>query len=272
MGTVERDTRKLFRKKGTCSQTYFHIFDREFGHIDEVRERASDPLAGGIMQCGHQCGLLMGSALAVGAESFRRQKDPGKATALAIHATRSVRASFQRSAGSVNCREITDTDFSKKLQFARFLVFRARACFSLADVWTDEAVRSAKEALSVDPKDIPEHAISCASELARKMGRSDEEIVTVAGLAGGLGLGGDACGALIAAVWLRSLDWCKENPGKTPYSNPYSKDVLFAFSDAAANKFMCREICGRSFATIEEHTEHMRNGGCEKLIEAISRS
>ena len=66
MAAVKNDTKKIFWKKGTCSQTFYYILNREFGDHNEVHELASDPLVGGIMQLGHQCGLLMGSTLAVG--------------------------------------------------------------------------------------------------------------------------------------------------------------------------------------------------------------
>nr|NQU91272.1 hypothetical protein [Bacteroidota bacterium] len=62
--------KKKFLTVGACSHLLFHILNREFGHPKEDEEYASDPLAGGIMQQGYQCGLLWGSALAVGAEAY----------------------------------------------------------------------------------------------------------------------------------------------------------------------------------------------------------
>ena len=58
MKAKANDTKKLFRKLGSCSRTYFYILNREFGHTKEIEERAADPLAGGLMQTGHQCGML----------------------------------------------------------------------------------------------------------------------------------------------------------------------------------------------------------------------
>jgi putative redox-active protein with C_GCAxxG_C_C motif len=272
MSAVKNDTKKVFWKKGTCSQTFYYILNREFGHQNQVHETASDPLVGGILQLGHQCGLLMGSTLAVGKESFRRYEDLDKATSIAILASRKVRNAFEENAGSVNCREITNTDFSKKMQFAKFMVLKARSCMNLADKWTLDAIRSAKEGLEVDTEDLPKDPLSCASEVAKKMGATDEEIVTVAGFAGGLGLGGDACGALIAAIWLRSIKFTKENPGKPIHSNVYASNTLFTFDDATGSKFRCEDICHRRFENIEEHTDHIRNGGCAKLIEILANS
>ena len=75
MNAVLNDARRVFLKKGTCSQTLFFLLDREFANPKENEERAADPLAGGIMQRGHQCGMLWGASLAVGAESFPRLPD-----------------------------------------------------------------------------------------------------------------------------------------------------------------------------------------------------
>ncbi len=270
MPAVKQDTKKLFRKKGTCSQTFFYILNREFGNNNELQERASDPLAGGIMQLGYQCGLLFGSALAVGKESYRRFEDRDKAIAMAILTSKEVSDAFGKSAGNVNCKEITDTDFSKKIQFAKFLIFKARACFNLADLWTQNAIRSAKEGLSNVPKDLRTKPMSCACEVAKRMGATEEETIIVSGLAGGIGLSGEACGALGAAIWLRSIEWCKENPDKSSYNNPYASNLIFTFDDATGSKFLCREICGQTFDSIDEHTEYIRNGGCSKLIETMA--
>ena len=53
-----QDAKKLFRECGTCSQTFGHLLNRKFGYPKETEERALDPLAGGIMNTGHQCGML----------------------------------------------------------------------------------------------------------------------------------------------------------------------------------------------------------------------
>lgn len=272
MGAYKKDTKKLFLKKGTCSQTFFFIINREFDNNNELQEKASDPLVGGILQLGYQCGLLIGSTLAVGRESHRRINDRGKATALAILTSKSVNDAFSRKAGSPNCRDITETDFSKKIQFAKYMVFKARSCFKLADKWTEYALISARQGLSMDTSDLPEDTISCASEVAKKMGATDEEAMAVAGFAGGLGLSGEACGGLIAAMWMRTMDWCRENPGKSPFSNAYASNTLFTFDDATGSKFLCSEICGKKFNTVEEHTKYIRNGGCSKLIEVLANS
>jgi len=112
MKANKRDTKRVFLKKGACSHTFFYILNREFGHLKENEECASDPLAGGIMQQGYQCGMLWGSALAVGAESFRQHENQGKAIAHAITATQHIMESFINMAKSADCHDITNCDFT----------------------------------------------------------------------------------------------------------------------------------------------------------------
>jgi len=112
--TISEDTKKIFRKCGACSHTYFTLLNREFGYPKEAEERASDTLAGGLMN-GQQCGMLWGATLAVGAESFRRQPERAQAIAAAITTTQALMDSFSERAKSVNWPEIVGVDFADKL-------------------------------------------------------------------------------------------------------------------------------------------------------------
>ncbi|MCD4654897.1 C-GCAxxG-C-C family protein, partial [bacterium] len=154
---VKLNPRKVFWKCGACSHAMFHLLNYEFENLKNNEERASDMLAGGIVQKGYQCGLLWGSALAVGVESFRRYGDKSEATASAITASQHLVESFTKRTKTVNCREITGTDFEKKLDFAIFMVkiimrgFVFSPCFNLIVKWTPEAIQAAKQGLSVNP-------------------------------------------------------------------------------------------------------------------------
>ncbi len=89
-----QDAKVVFSKCGTCSRTFAHLLNRAYGHPKETAEIAMNPLAGGIANQGHQCGMLWGAAMAVGAEAFRRNKDQEKAIALAVTATQHIVESF----------------------------------------------------------------------------------------------------------------------------------------------------------------------------------
>ena len=145
-------------------------------------------------------------------------------------------------------------------------------CFRLAGKWAPNAIKAASEGLSSGQNDLPEKSMSCASEVVRKMGASDEEMVMVAGFAGGYGLSGNACGALSAAVYMNTLARVKEKSYKYSLSDPEFNHILKSFYEITDYKIECSEICGRHFNTISEHTEFIKNGGCNKLLDVLAQS
>ena len=276
MNTIKSETVKLkakrtFLKKGTCSRTFFYLLDREFGFPMDEEEKAIDPLAGGILQQGYQCGMLWGASMAVGAESLRRNKSQGKAIGIAILATQDIMKSFVERTSSIECEEITSCDFQNKKSFAKFMLSgRALGCLKLAGKWAPEALDAAVKGLSREERDIPEHSISCASEVVRKLGGTDAEILMVAGFAGGLGLSGNGCGALAAAVWMKALIHNRKQIGKDASFDPATDPSLKAFYEETEYKMECEEICGLRFKSLDEHTDFIKNGGCDKLIRRLA--
>lgn len=268
---VKLRAKKVFLTKGTCSHTFFYILNREFGHPKKEEERAIDPLAGGILQHGYQCGMLWGASMAVGAEAFRKYKNLGKATAVAIRATQHLMESFENRTKCIECEDFTKTDFKNKWSFAKYM-FTGKffSCFKLAEKWAPEAIKAANEGLSLEPE-YTQQPISCASEVVKKMGGSDEEITMVAGLAGGLGLSGSGCGALGAAIWKTILELVKNENWKAGLSDPDSEAIIKRFFEVTDYKMECHEICEKRFNTIDEHTEFIKNGGCEKLINVLTQ-
>jgi len=178
------DTKKLFTRCGTCSQTFFCLLNRELGHPKKTEELASDPLAGGLLNTQHQCGMLWGAALAAGTESFRRTNDHHQAINKAITSTQNIVESFSKRAKTLNCRDIT-CDFSNKLDLVNFGMkslpggFSNMVCMNLAERWAPEAIQSAKEGLTRNQTEVLQLPLSCSSEVAKKMGANNEEIVTV---------------------------------------------------------------------------------------------
>jgi hypothetical protein len=269
--TVKLKAKRTFLKKGTCSRTFFYILDREFGHPRDEEEKAIDPLAGGILQQGYQCGMLWGASMAVGAEAFRRNNDPAQATGLSILATKHIMDSFVNRTSSIECEDITECDFSDKKSFRKY-VLRGKFvnCFRLAGKWAPEALDAAREGLKQDQMELSQQSMSCASEVVGHMGGSDEETVMVAGFAGGLGLSGSGCGALAAAVWKNALIHNKKNTGKSANYDPATDLTLKAFYEETDYEIQCAKICGQGFKTLDEHTEFLKNGGCKKLIDVLA--
>ena len=274
---VKQNPRKVFWKCGTCSQAMFRLLNQEFGNTKPSEEKASDLLAGGIAQKGFQCGMLWGGALAVGTESFCRYKNKDEAIVAAVLASKYLIHSFQERTGAVNCREITKTNWEKKSELVVFMLktivqgFVFSPCFNLIAKWTPEAVQQAGLGLS-EKMNVNQPCLSCATEVLKKMGASDEISVMVAGFAGGIGLSGNACGALSAVVWFKMLEWDRKNPTQRPamLNNPEAKKIFNVFYRQTDSAILCRQISQRQFATIEEHTEYIQNGGCRKLLDALA--
>lgn len=276
--TFRQDAKRTFSKCGACSHTLLNLLNREFGCPKITEEFAADPLAGGLMSTQNQCGMLWGAALAVGAESYRRNNNHHQAITMAMVGSQHVVKSFVSRAKSANCRDIIGIDISNKPEIAGFMVkslpggFMNMICMNLADRWFPEAVISAKEGLSGTPAELPQAPKSCSCEVAEKMGASEEEKVMVAGFAGGIGFSGNACGALGAAIWLNTLNWCKNNPGESGYLNPEADKIMKNFTDTTGSECLCSRLSGKKFETLDEHTEYVENGGCNNLIELLAHS
>jgi hypothetical protein len=225
------------------------------------------------MRKGYQCGMLWGASLAAGAEAWRRHSDRGQSIAAAITATQPLLDSFYRREKTIICRDLTLFDTTTKWGMVKFfLTGKPLMCTNRAAAWVPEAIRAAEEGLASEQEDIPDLPMSCAFEVAKRMGASDEEMVMVAGFAGGLGLSGNACGALAAAIWLKTLEHCKQHPGNPPDPNTGAIKILSAFQESTGNEFQCHKICGHRFKTIGDHTEFVKNGGCKNLIDLLART
>ena len=270
--------RKVFWKDGACSHAMFHLLNHEFDNVKLLEEKASDMLAGGIAQKGHQCGMLWGGSLAIGTESFCRYKDKNIAIATTINASKLLVDSFQKRTRTVNCRDISKVNWENKLQLTIYTLktiahgFVFSPCFNLIVKWTPEAIQAANKGLN-DNITPNQPCLSCSTEVVKKMGATEEESIIVAGFAGGIGLSGHACGALGAALWFKMLDWGKKNPSKTSsmFNNQDAKKVLRAFYIQTDSEMLCHKICNKTFSTIDEHTKYIKNGGCKNLIDALAK-
>ena len=249
------------------------MLDRAFGQSLELEENAALSLAGGILGRGYQCGMTWGAALAAGAEAYRRHGSGPEAEAATIQATRKVVETFRTRHGEINCREITGLDKSSSVwkQINAFLLKGiAIRCFRLAGWYAPLAYDAIDSALDEDPAGVPPPPLSCASLLARTMGESDRHAVMASGLAGGIGLCGEACGALGAAIWILGMRIGREEEGKMEYKDPRIQELIDRFSKHTGDRFGCSDIAGRSFEDVAHHADYLRTGGCRELIELLA--
>jgi hypothetical protein len=132
--------------------------------------------------------------------------------------------------------------------------------------------RSEMDAVFCDGRvEAPAPPVSCAALLAQKMGASDLHAVMAAGLAGGIGLSGGACGALGAAIWLLEMDRVQSGTGKVEYNSPEATEAIDRFVQSTDGEFECAKIVGRRFENVADHAGYLRDGGCARIIEALAK-
>ncbi|MBU0517347.1 C-GCAxxG-C-C family protein [bacterium] len=258
-----------------CSDTLFHVLSGAFEHPMKNEEKAVQPLAGGIMQHGYQCGMIWGATLAAGAEAYRLHGPGSQAETKAILAAQRIVESFRARENTINCLEITDIDRSSSTwQMITYFLIKGGTigCFKMAARYAPVAFGEINRALSEETIEVPSPPVSCAAMLAQKMGASDMHTVMAAGLAGGIGLSGGACGALGAAIWIIGLNSLKEGARKIDYKSPRVLEMIDRFLKCTDFKFECSEIVGRKFENVNVHTEFIKNGGCDKLLDVLARS
>lgn len=260
--------------KRACPDTLFHILSHAYGHQLIEEERAAMPLAGGIMQHGFQCGMIWGATLAAGAQAHRLFGKSSKAEILSILAAKRLVDSFRVYHNTTDCFDITRINrFSSTMQKVTHFLIKGGSidCIHMAARYAPVAHREINAAFSADLIGAPPVLVSCSALLAQKMGASDMHTVMAAGLAGGIGLSGGACGALGAAIWLIGLNILKEGADKLDYFNlPRALDAIDSFTECTGHEFECSKIVGRQFENIDDHAEHLRTGGCSTIIEALA--
>jgi hypothetical protein len=238
----------------------------------ELEEHASGPLAGGIMQRGYQCGQVWGAALAAGAQAYRKLGPGPQAETAAIVAAQRIVESFRARYHSIDCRAITDTDFndpSVSVVF-RYVLKNGVKCFRMAAQYAPVAFSEINASLAQEPEEAPSSPVGCAAVVARKLGASDLHTAMAAGFAGGIGLSGDACGALAAAIWIIDMNDREQGADKVGFKSPRITELLDRFMRCTDSRFLCSDITGRQFESIDEHAAYLRDGGCVKIIEVVA--
>ena len=249
------------------------VVDDSFGHPMKLEEKATMSLAGGIAAQGYQCGMLWGAALAAGAQAYRLYGSGPEAEAAAMIATQKVVEAFRvRTRNEINCLEITHLNWQETNNILPILKFFVKGgpigCFHMAARYAPEAFGVIDSALSESHSEAPPQPVSCTAKLAQKMDLSDMHTVMAAGLAGGIGLSGGACGALGAAIWITGMNR-SDAPVGLDFAASWIGDTIEKFLESSDYEFECSKIVGRKFEGVGDHATYISGGGCLKIIEAL---
>lgn len=230
------------------------------------------PFAGGIMQYGYQCGMVWGATLAAGAQAYRLYGAGPQAETQAIIVAQRLVKSFCALNDHVNCLAITGLDKSSSvMQMVMYFLIKGGTirCFRMAAKYAPVAFSEINTALS-EQHQAPAPPASCTALLAREMGLSDMRAVMAAGLAGGIGLRGGACGALGTAIWITGMNSLEKEDGTIDFNDPRALDVIEKFLECTDYKFECSEIVGHKFENVADHADYLRDGGCSEIIQVLA--
>ena len=254
------------------------VVDRSFDHPLAVEEKAVEPLMGGLMNYGYQCGMVWGVALAAGAQAYRLRAPGSQAEAEAIVAAQRLVSIFRASnKNEFNCMEISELNLRGEIQALPVLKFFLKGgpigCLRMAAKYAPIAFNEINATFAELSIQAPTPPVSCTALLAKHAGLSEKHTTMMAGLAGGIGLCGGGCGALGAAIWVLGMDLLKNGLEGSLWESKEFQTKVAALIDTfvqTAGGLECTEITGREFEDIEDHASFLHAGGCSEVIKIIA--
>jgi hypothetical protein len=286
------DAKKWLNRCFSCSEAMTTLLNRAAGGTLEDVEQAAGPLAGGLLGEGHACGMLWGVALAAGIRAADRFESPAARQAAGLHATRTTLDEHVEDGNPVDCSEITGFPrWTRWTLFRYALSEKPKVCEAYMAAWGRRFHETIDRALDTFDGEAcgGEPLRNCACEAMRRVGEviefEVEGYATIpSGLAGGLGLRGNACGALGAAILTQCLQHYTRSEAPRDsmlrsvlqevtgigagYRKP-SERLLQSFQDRYG-ALTCAEITGRRFESLQDHAEFLESGGCGELLEALA--
>ena len=286
----EKNVKKTFLHRFSCSETMLTLLDRAFGTEEKEIEEASDPLCGGIcLELDAACGILWGASLAAGIQAQRRLATPAAARNAALTAAKSIVDSFVEEGNPEDCREIINME---KWGMMRYMT-NGKTSLCLSNM-----VRQAPRFKEIIDSVVEEHGKqkkheefrNCATEAMEKVSKAidlqqcDYPHIS-AGFAGGLGLSGNACGALASAIFTVNLQYFLQR-NKPKHSMLRSMMQGFRIGDGwidpsrkIVNDFRehfgtksCVCVTNREFANPRELSEYLEQGNCSDVIDFLAQS
>ncbi len=277
-------------RRFSCSEATLTILNAAAGLGWKELEEASDPLCAGLVaEMDGACGMLWGASLAAGVRARARIPDPAAAQEAVLEASRLAVDAFRNAGHPMNCAQITGLE---RWNFPRYMLKgdlgvctrliagNARRLHELIDQVMDAQRPGGTSA------PCRNCAIEAYEQVCRSIGFPSDDVGIVAGgFAGGLGLSGNACGALAAAILAVSMKYFTER--SRPKHSMIRSDLQGFFvgigwmrpSMEIARRFRakfpgktCASITGRTFASARELSDHLEDGNCSQVLEEVASS
>jgi hypothetical protein len=190
-----------------CSEASMTTQMRGFGFVEPSYEQAIHAFSGGFMNLGHACGLLTGAALATGFLARSLFNDEKKITEATLYTAIQITNEYPELSGSIDCRDITGISVATHNGRFKYLKQgKAKMCGRLHIKWAPQAHDLIEKSLTEfesfnSSKECTNCAVLTMKNLVNRGIIRKEDSMLVAGMAGGVGLSGNVCGALAAGIF-----------------------------------------------------------------------
>jgi len=249
-------------------------------------------LAGGILNNGSTCGIVIGGAIS--SAMIRDKELSGKWTLEdEIQLLDEIREDiiwFENNFGTSLCREREDLNYQRITMLGLLNPQKVKGCVARSGASMDHFIEKYNSAEKInnkygnEPKSekcTPKTAEHCAQKTLREIrqntgiGNEELERISIA-LDGGIGLSGGGCGALSGALMALGLKYALDTKNTDPdkLKNIYKAmdSEFFSMARILVNHFIkefkyleCKKIAGKSFEDWDEFSEFRNNSSCDKL-------
>ena len=260
---------------------------QEIGNDDLIMALTS--LAGGILNNGSTCGVVIGGAIS---SAMIKDKELAGKWMLEdeIQLLREVKENvtwFEHSFGTSLCREREELNYQRITVLGLLNPQKAKGCVARADrsmgyfVEKYNADEGVEKKLPKTEKPATKTCEHCAQKILKEIreetgiGNEELERISVA-LDGGMGLSGGGCGALSGALMALGLKYALDPKNTDPDK---LKNIYKAMDSAFFNKakilvskfikefecFECTRLTGENFENWDAFCEFRRTSSCDKL-------
>lgn len=286
---TEKKMKWALYRYSSCSEAMLTLLNQMAGTEWKEVEEASDPLQGGILcDLDAACGILWGAGLAAGVRAQKKISDHIIARNAALYATQKMIHAYYQQEGRVNCTDIINME---KWNFSIYMLkgnsFRchnniARWALRFSEVINSSLAESSEDLTSQTQQNC---ACDAMEKVGQAIGLDVSPYATIpAGLAGGLGLSGNACGALASAIFTQCLKYfiSRNKPRHsmirsllqgysigTPWMNP-SRKLNEEFKHQFGTR-ACRDITKKVFSKSSDLSAFLKEGGCSNVIDSLTK-
>ena len=284
---IEKKMKWAVLRYFSCSETMLTLLNCANGIEVKEIEEASDPLCAGICaELDAACGIFWGCSLAAGIKAQNSFTNTEAAIDATLLATTRIIEMYTSEELPLNCTDIIKMKEWGMIKY--MLKGNLPVCQKNIAKWAPRFKKQIDTTLNeYNEQDAPQKQRNCACEAMQRISKAiglevEPYDVIVAGFAGGLGLSGNACGALASAIFTLCLQYFR-NRNKPKHSmirsmlqgfsigdawmNP-SRNLLKEFKDRFGSKF-CKGITKRSFSSNAELSDYLGEGHCDVVVNSL---